>query len=71
MSVNKKDVIVKIQSLRPYSGVLPSRHGCIDSKMVSVSYQCGLRVFEFMHQRDNKGLRFFEHLAGRLTNSRN
>jgi len=35
-------------------------------RIVSISYQCGLRVFEFMHQRDNKGLRFFEHLRVQL-----
>ena len=34
-------------------------------RMVSICYQCGLRIFEFMHQRDNRGLRYFEHLAER------
>ncbi len=32
-------------------------------KIVSICYKCGLRVFEFMHQRDNRGLRYFEYLA--------
>jgi 2-dehydro-3-deoxyphosphogluconate aldolase/(4S)-4-hydroxy-2-oxoglutarate aldolase len=34
-------------------------------KILRLCYQCGLRIFEFMHQRDNKGLRFFEHLVGK------
>lgn len=65
MSVSKKDVIMKIRA----SGLIPVfYHPDMDVliRMVSLSYRCGLRVFEFMHQRDNKGLRFFEHLAGRL-----
>jgi len=65
MSVSKKDVIVKIGA----SGVIPVfYHADMDVllRIISISYQSGLRVFEFMHQRDNKGLRFFEHLAGRL-----
>ena len=65
MSVSKKDVIMKISA----SGLIPVfYHPDMDVllRVVSISYHCGLRVFEFMHQRDNKGLRFFEHLAGRL-----
>lgn len=65
MSVSKKDVIVKIGA----SGVIPVfYHADMDVllRIISISYQSGLRVFEFMHQRDNKGLRFFEHLVGRL-----
>jgi len=65
MSVSKKDVIVKIRA----SGLIPVfYHPDMDVllRVVSISYQCGVRVFEFMHQRDNKGLRFFEHLVGRL-----
>ncbi len=64
MSVSKKDVITKISA----SGLIPVfYHTDMDVllRIVSISYRCGLRVFEFMHQRDNKGLRFFEHLAGR------
>lgn len=64
MSVSKKEVITKIKA----SGIVPVfYHPDMDVllRAVSLSYQCGIRVFEFMHQRDNKGLRFFEHLAGR------
>lgn len=65
MSVSKKDVIVNIEA----SGVIPVfYHADMDVllRVLSICYQCGLRVFEFMQQRDNKGLRFFEHLAERL-----
>ncbi|MBA4057386.1 MAG: hypothetical protein C0490_21915 [Marivirga sp.] len=64
MAVSKKDVITKIRA----SGLIPVfYHPDMDVliRVVSISYRCGLRVFEFMHQRDNKGLRFFEHLAGK------
>ena len=64
MSVSKKEVIMKIRA----SGMIPVfYHPDMDVllRVVSLSYHCGLRVFEFMHQRDNKGLRFFEHLASR------
>lgn len=63
MSVSKKDVISKIKA----AGLIPVfYHPDMDVllRIVSITYHCGLRVFEFMHQRDNKGLRFFEHLAG-------
>jgi 2-dehydro-3-deoxyphosphogluconate aldolase / (4S)-4-hydroxy-2-oxoglutarate aldolase len=62
MAVSKRDVIIKIGA----SGLVPVLyHPDMDVllRVVSISYRCGLRVFEFMHQRDNKGLRFFEHLA--------
>lgn len=65
MSVSKKDVIVNIGA----SGVIPVfYHADMDVllRILSTCYQCGLRVFEFMHQRDNKGLRFFEHIIARL-----
>jgi 2-dehydro-3-deoxyphosphogluconate aldolase / (4S)-4-hydroxy-2-oxoglutarate aldolase len=64
MSVSNKVVSLKIRA----SGVVPVfYHPDMDVllKVVSICYQCGLRVFEFMHQLDNKGLRFFEHLVGR------
>ena len=64
MSVSKEIVSLKIRT----SGVVPVfYHPDMDVllKVVSICYQCGLRVFEFMHQRDNKGLRFFEHLVVR------
>ncbi len=65
MSVSKEIISLKIRA----SGVVPVfYHPDMDVllRVVSISYQCGLRVFEFMHQRDNKGLRFFEHLSGRV-----
>jgi 2-dehydro-3-deoxyphosphogluconate aldolase / (4S)-4-hydroxy-2-oxoglutarate aldolase len=65
MPVSKEIISLKIRA----SGVVPVfYHPDMDVllRVVSISYQSGLRVFEFMHQRDNKGLRFFEHLAGRL-----
>ncbi|MEJ7644076.1 MAG: hypothetical protein WKF87_05755 [Chryseolinea sp.] len=65
MSVSKKELIVKIRD----AGVIPVfYHPDMDMllRVVSISYECGLRVFEFMHQRDNKGLRFFEHLRVQL-----
>ncbi len=65
MSASKKELIVKIRD----AGVIPVfYHPDMDVllRIVSISYQCGLRVFEFMHQRDNKGLRFFEHLRVQL-----
>lgn len=63
MSLSKEIVSLKIRT----SGVIPVfYHADMDVllKVVSICYQSGLRVFEFMHQRDNKGLRFFEHLVG-------
>jgi len=51
------------------AGVLPVfYHPDVDVllKIVSICYKCGLRVFEFMHQRDNRGLRYFEYLAERV-----
>ncbi|HYG20061.1 MAG TPA: hypothetical protein VD816_14085, partial [Ohtaekwangia sp.] len=32
-------------------------------KIATLSYQCGIRVFEFSHLRDNRGLRLFQHLT--------
>jgi 2-dehydro-3-deoxyphosphogluconate aldolase/(4S)-4-hydroxy-2-oxoglutarate aldolase len=32
-------------------------------KIVELSYRCGVRVFEFTHLRDNRGLRLFHYLA--------
>ncbi|HTE34687.1 MAG TPA: hypothetical protein VK666_30115 [Chryseolinea sp.] len=65
MSVSKKDLIGKIKE----AGIIPVfYHPDMDVLLhiVKVTYQCGLRVFEFMHQRDNKGLRFFEHLVAQV-----
>ena len=61
MLISKKAVMFKIRS----SGVVPVfYHPDVDLllKVVSICYESGLRVFEFMHQRDNRGLRYFEYL---------
>lgn len=65
MSVSKKDAILNIRA----SGLVPVYfHPDVDVllRTVSISYKCGVRVFEFMHQRDNKGLRYFEYLVSKL-----
>ena len=49
-------------------GIIPVfYHPDVDVLMqvVDISYRCGLRVFEFMHQRDNKGLRLFNYIKER------
>jgi 2-dehydro-3-deoxyphosphogluconate aldolase/(4S)-4-hydroxy-2-oxoglutarate aldolase len=64
MLISKKAVMFKIRS----AGVVPVfYHPDVDVllKIVSICYKCGLRVFEFMHQRDNRGLRYFEYLVER------
>lgn len=64
MSVSKKEVLLRFRD----SGVIPVfYHPDMDVllKVVSICYNSGLRVFEFMHQRDNRGLRFFTHLIER------
>ena len=66
MLISKKAVMFKIRS----SGVVPVfYHPDVDLllKVVSICYKCGLRVFEFMHQRDNRGLRYFEYLVENST----
>jgi 2-dehydro-3-deoxyphosphogluconate aldolase/(4S)-4-hydroxy-2-oxoglutarate aldolase len=65
MSLSKKDVLVRFRD----SGVLPVfYHPDVDALLhiVSICYKNGLRVFEFMHQRDNRGLRFFSHLTEQI-----
>jgi len=65
MSLNKKDVLVRFRD----SGVIPVfYHSDMDVllRIVSICYESGLRVFEFMHQRDNRGLRFFAHLIDQI-----
>lgn len=32
-------------------------------KIVELAYRCGVRVFEFTHLRDNRGLRLFQYLV--------
>lgn len=66
MLISKKAVMFKIRS----SGVVPVfYHPDVDVllKVVSICYKSGLRVFEFMHQRDNRGLRYFEHLVEQIS----
>lgn len=65
MSLSKKEVLVRFRD----SGIIPVfYHPDMDVllRIVSLCYNSGLRVFEFMHQRDNRGLRFFAHLVDQL-----
>lgn len=65
MSANKDDVLLRFRN----SGVVPVfYHPDIDVllRVITICYESGLRVFEFMHQRDNRGLRFFMHLHDQL-----
>jgi 2-dehydro-3-deoxyphosphogluconate aldolase/(4S)-4-hydroxy-2-oxoglutarate aldolase len=64
MSFTKQNVIIQLKQI----GVVPVfYHPDVDVLMqaVDVAYRCGLRVFEFMHQRDNKGPRLFNYIAER------
>lgn len=64
MPFTKQEVILLLKQ----SGIVPVfHHPDVDTLMhvVDISYKCGLRVFEFMHQRDNKGLRLFNHIRER------
>jgi 2-dehydro-3-deoxyphosphogluconate aldolase/(4S)-4-hydroxy-2-oxoglutarate aldolase len=67
MSFAKQDVI---NQMRQIGAVPVFYHPDVDVLMhvVDVCYKCGLRVFEFMHQRDNKGLRLFTYIQERLHN---
>jgi 2-dehydro-3-deoxyphosphogluconate aldolase/(4S)-4-hydroxy-2-oxoglutarate aldolase len=67
MSSNKFDVVNHMKHI----GVMPVfYHPDVDVLMhvVDISYRCGLRVFEFTHQRDNKGLRLFNYIQERSRN---
>jgi 2-dehydro-3-deoxyphosphogluconate aldolase / (4S)-4-hydroxy-2-oxoglutarate aldolase len=67
MSFTKQDVIFQLKQI----GVVPVfYHPDVDVLMhvVDSSYKCGLRVFEFMHQRDNKGPRLFNYISERVQN---
>ena len=67
MSFAKQEVIIQMKQ----SGVVPVfYHPEVDVLMhvVEQCYKCGLRVFEFMHQRDNKGLRLFNYIQERIHN---
>ena len=64
MSFTKQDLIFQMKQI----GVVPVfYHPDVDVLMhvVDISYRCGLRVFEFMHQRDNKGPRLFNYISER------
>lgn len=67
MPVNKQEVIFQMKRI----GVVPVfYHPDVDILMnvVDICYQSGLRVFEFMHQRDNKGPRLFNYVRERAGN---
>jgi 2-dehydro-3-deoxyphosphogluconate aldolase/(4S)-4-hydroxy-2-oxoglutarate aldolase len=67
MSTTKQDVIDQMRQI----GVVPVfYHPDVDVLMqiIDISYNCGLRVFEFMHQRDNKGIRLFNYINERMRN---
>jgi len=47
------------------SGIIPVFHHPSAStlmEIISISYRCGIRVLEFTHQRDSRGLRLFSWL---------
>lgn len=57
-----KDVINTMKSI----GVLPVFHNADVNtilQMIRTSYRNGIHVFEFLHQRDNRGLRIFSWLV--------
>jgi 2-dehydro-3-deoxyphosphogluconate aldolase / (4S)-4-hydroxy-2-oxoglutarate aldolase len=65
MSSSKEDLIFQMKQI----GVVPVfYHPDVDVLMhvVDISYRAGLRVFEFMHQRDNKGPRLFNYIHERI-----
>ncbi len=65
MSFTKQDLIFQMKQI----GVVPVfYHPDVDVllNVVDLSYRCGLRVFEFMHQRDNKGPRLFNYISERV-----
>lgn len=61
-SATPKDVILQIKNI----GILPVfYHADVNTilQAIRISYKCGVRAFEFLHQRDNRGLRMFTWLA--------
>ncbi len=67
MSFTKQQVTFQMSQI----GVVPVfYHPDVDVLMhvVEISYKSGLRVFEFMHQRDNKGPRLFHYISERSHN---
>jgi 2-dehydro-3-deoxyphosphogluconate aldolase/(4S)-4-hydroxy-2-oxoglutarate aldolase len=60
-SATPKDVILQIKNI----GFLPVfYHADVNTilQAIRISYKCGVRAFEFLHQRDNRGLRMFNWL---------
>jgi 2-dehydro-3-deoxyphosphogluconate aldolase / (4S)-4-hydroxy-2-oxoglutarate aldolase len=67
MPFTKQAVITQMKQI----GVVPVfYHPDVDILMsvVDICYRSGIRVFEFMHQRDNKGPRLFNYIRERLGN---
>ena len=67
MPFTKQEVITQMKRI----GVVPVfYHPDVDILMnvVDICYRSGLRVFEFMHQRDNKGPRLFNYIRERVGN---
>jgi 2-dehydro-3-deoxyphosphogluconate aldolase/(4S)-4-hydroxy-2-oxoglutarate aldolase len=61
-SATPKDVILQIKNI----GFLPVfYHADVNTilQAIRISYKCGVRAFEFLHQRDNRGLRMFAWLV--------
>lgn len=66
MSFNKQEAISRMKQI----GVVPVfYHPDVDVliNVVDICYRSGLRVFEFMHQRDNKGPRLFNYIRERIS----
>jgi 2-dehydro-3-deoxyphosphogluconate aldolase / (4S)-4-hydroxy-2-oxoglutarate aldolase len=67
MSFSKHEIVLQLKQI----GVLPVfYHPDVDVLMniIDICYRSGLRVFEFMHQRDNKGPRLFNYIRDRIGN---
>ena len=67
MPISKEEVVSQMKQV----GVVPVfYHPDVDVLMtlVDICYKSGLRVFEFMHQRDNKGPRLFHYIHERIGN---
>ena len=67
MPVSKEEVVSQMKQV----GVVPVfYHPDVNILMtiVDICYKLGLRVFEFMHQRDNKGPRLFHYVNERVGN---
>jgi 2-dehydro-3-deoxyphosphogluconate aldolase/(4S)-4-hydroxy-2-oxoglutarate aldolase len=61
-SATPKDVILQIKNI----GFLPVfYHADVNAilQAIRISFKCGVRAFEFLHQRDNRGLRMFNWLV--------